>query len=130
MRPANPTSCEPLAVIAPLMGAEPSVKSGSCVLPLASAVAVVVAETALTVELKDDALPTCSTAPELENCRFDPNAALSCATTDPMPPEKFTPITWSFGLAAWVFCTGRAPGRLLGASGVGAPRLAGVRLCT
>jgi len=30
----------------------------------------------------------------LENCRCDgPSAALSWATTDAMPPEKFTPIT-------------------------------------
>src|ERR1700692_1166610 len=110
MRPASPTSCEPVAVIAPVMGAGPSVNSGSCVLPAASAVAVVVVETDLTVELNDVELSTCSTVPELENCRFDPSAALSCATTDPMPPAKFTPITWSFGLAVAVPGTGTAPG--------------------
>ena len=55
MRPASPTSCEPIAVMAPLMGVVPSVNSGSCVLPVASAVAVVVVETELTVELPDPA---------------------------------------------------------------------------
>ena len=39
-------------MIVPLIGVLPSVKSGSCVLPAASAVAVVVVETELTVELR------------------------------------------------------------------------------
>src|SRR5580704_3288052 len=111
MRPASPTSCEPNEVIAPLMGTSPSVNSGSCVLPAASAVAVVVADTELTVELSELELTTCSTEPDgLENCRFDPSAALSCVTTEAMPAAKFTPITWSFGLDVALFGNGSAAG--------------------
>ncbi len=102
MRPASPTSCDPVAVIAPVMGVGPSVNSGSCVLPAASAVAVVVVETDLTVELNDVELSTCSTVPELENCRFDPSAALSCATTERHAAGEIHPDHRSFGLVVAV----------------------------
>ena len=73
MRPASPVSCEPAAVIAPLMGVLPSVKNGSCTLPAANAVAVVVEATELTTVAPKAELNTCSTVPDgLENCSLDP----------------------------------------------------------
>ena len=44
-----------------------------------------------------------------ENCRpLPPSAAFNCETTDAIPPEKLTPIT--FGLAFGAFFTGSADG--------------------
>src|ERR1700744_2244651 len=92
MRPARPVVCEPLAVMAPVIGLSPSVNSGNCALPLVSDVAVEVADSEVTV--LPGALRTCRTVPDgLENCRFDPSAALSCATAEPMPADKSTPTT-------------------------------------
>ncbi|CKX73566.1 Uncharacterised protein [Mycobacterium tuberculosis] len=39
-----------------------------------------------------------------------PSAALSCETTDDMPPEKSTPITLSFGSIVAVSFSGNAFG--------------------
>ena len=57
MRPARPVVCEPLAVMAPVIGWSPfpSVNSGSCALPLVSEVRVDVADSELTTLL----LPFC-----------------------------------------------------------------------
>ncbi len=37
-------------------------------------------------------------------CRFEPNAALSCATTELMPAEKLMPIVVLFGFDGDVCC--------------------------
>src|SRR5215472_15625605 len=79
MRPASPVVCEPVAEITPVIGLPPSLNSGSCALPFANAVAVAVADSALTVVAPT--LSACNVPPALENCTADPNAALSCDTT-------------------------------------------------
>ncbi len=109
MRPARPVVCEPLAVMRAGDRLVPSVNSGSCGLPLVSEVAVEVADSELTVLPLPLALSTCSTVPDgLENCRLLPNAALSCATTELMPPEKLTPMVWLLELGGEV-CSGSVP---------------------
>src|SRR5690242_8839253 len=98
IRAAKPVAWFPFAVMAPVKGALPSVNSGNCALPLASAVTVAVAAAEFTV-VPGPALRTCKMVPDgLENCRpWPPSAALSWLNTAPMPPEKFTPITVAFG---------------------------------
>jgi hypothetical protein len=93
MLPARPVVCEPLAVIAPVIGWLPSVNKrqlrtaarqrgyGRGRRQRIDDVAAAVVE-----HLQD--------VPEgFENCRFVPSAALSCDTTELMPPERLTPIT-------------------------------------
>jgi hypothetical protein len=70
-------------------------------------VAVVVADKELTV-VPLVRLTACSRVPDgLENCTLVPSTALSCATTELIPPEKSTPTTWLVALAD-VFA-GRVP---------------------
>src|SRR5262249_36011177 len=98
MRAASPVSCEPELVMAPVMGAVPSRNSGNCGLPLVRLVTVAVAAMELTV-VPAPALSTCSVVTEgLENWRLAPRAALSCETTEAIPPLKLTPITGLLGL--------------------------------
>src|SRR5580658_1014897 len=109
MRPARPVVWEPAEVSAPVIGVEPSRNNGSCALPLVSDVTVEVSDSALTTLVVLEALTTCSTVPEgFENCRLVPNAALSCVTTDAMPPEKLTPTIWLLGFDGDV-CSGSEP---------------------
>src|SRR5262245_15474983 len=100
IRPARPTCCEPLAVIAPLYGAPLSVNNGSCGLPLVSDDIVVVTDADSTSErFGAPSSTTRRVEPDgFENCRsLDPSAALSWETTEAMPPEKLMPSTASFG---------------------------------
>src|SRR5262245_33256777 len=100
MRPAKPVVCVPLALISPVNGAEPSVNSGNCGLPLVNDVMVAVADSVLTVVARPP-LRTCSKDPDgLENCRpVEPSAAVRRAATAAAPPAKLMPTTRSAGSA-------------------------------
>ena len=89
----------------------PSVNTGSCGLPFASAEAVVVVDPALTLTAAEPLSRTRNVEPAgLENCRLVlPTAAVICATIEAIPPWKLTPITLSLGLAA-VLGSGSAVG--------------------
>src|ERR1700674_956260 len=107
MRPARPTVWEPVEVIVPVIGVDPSRKSGGCELPLSSVVTVAAPDRALTTAPLELLLRTVRTVPEFENCRLVPSARFSCDTTEPMPAEKLTPITGLLGLG---FGSGNAAG--------------------
>src|SRR5262249_48968407 len=98
MRPASPVVCEPADVCAPVIGCLPSRNIGSGALPDAKEVAVVVTDKELTAVplLRLTACSKVLGGLGLENCTLVPSAALSCATTELIPPEKSTPITWLF----------------------------------
>src|SRR6201982_4229176 len=71
---------------------------GSCRRPLMNPGAVVVSDKELTLVLALR-LTACNKVPDgLENCTLVPSAALSCATTELMPPEKLMPMTRLFAL--------------------------------
>src|SRR6266404_2058978 len=83
MRPANPVLCAPLVVMALLNGFDPSVNRPTEGLPLASAVAVCVAERAFIVLVAPPSSSTSSVVPDgLENESAPPNCVFNWLTTE------------------------------------------------
>ena len=106
IRPASPVVCvPPVDVKAPVIGWVPSTNNCTDGLPLVSDVTVDVADIELTTLPLPLALTTCNNVPDgLENCRFEPNARLSCETTELMPAEKSIPIVVLLGFDADAWC--------------------------
>ena len=95
IRAEKPLACRPLELIDPEYTLLPSINNGSCALPLASDVMVVVVDAELTKIVFATSLRIRRIVPAgLVNCRpVAPSAAVSWAVIDPMPPEKSTPTT-------------------------------------